>query len=69
MSTTDEVSGKQSSDRWRFMGDDKVSNGSHALRLRGVEERENGEGEGQGELDLGGQARLLSKMGRPQPHL
>ena len=76
--TTDDISGKVPSERWRFMGGDRICDESCALRLREVEEvgcklegGENGkgEGEGQGELDFGRQARLLSKMGRPQPHL
>ena len=75
-STVDDFSGEQPSERWRFMGDDRISDESCALRLREVEESgckagegENGEGEGQGDLDLGPQARLLSKIGKPQPHL
>ena len=59
------------------MGGDGISDELCALRLREVEEvdckvdeGEDREGEGQGEIDFGRQgARLLSKMGRPQPHL
>ena len=60
------------------MGDDRISDESCALRLREVEEEVdcevekggNSEGEGQGEIDFGRRAaRLLSKTGRPQPHL
>ena len=59
------------------MGGDRISDEPCAWRLREVEEvdckvdkAEDSEGEGQGEIDFGRQgARLLSKMGRPQPHL
>ena len=73
----DDDPGKESSERWRFMGGDRISDEPCAVRLREVEEFdcrvdkvEDSEGEGQGEIDFGWQAaRLLSKMGKPQPHL
>ena len=73
----DDDSGKRSSERWRFTGGDRLSDEPCALRLREAEEvdckmdnEEDGEGEGQGEMDFGRRAaRLLSKMGRPHPHL